>query len=186
MIADGLLCGVRPRTPDVRWLHARGGPLWCRRFLPRAFLLGGAAAALVALALSAGVVRAFAQQWLVAVFAAAFAVVFLSLGVVPLVLRRRRMNRRTWLVMHGRLVDTEFAGIGRAAYSIWGDAYPHRIYSKWRDPRNGREYEFHSADLWVEPSAWLPRGAIQVRIDPWNPSRYEMDLAFVPAEVREG
>jgi len=55
-----------------------------------------------------------------------------------------------------------------------------------RDPRTGLVYQFHSVDLWVEPSAWLPRGGIPVRIDPANPKRYEMDLGFVPAEIHEG
>jgi hypothetical protein len=135
---------------------------------------------------STGVARSLARQWSIPLFAGGCALTFLLAGAAPQVLRGRRLKRRTWLVLHGRRIDTELLGVGRNALALWGDEHPYRIYSQWRDPRTGLVYQFHSVDLWVEPSAWLPRGGIPVRIDPANPKRYEMDLGFVPAEIHEG
>lgn len=257
MIADGTRGGVCVRTPDMRWLRARGGPLWYRRYFQLALLaLGCAGSAATAWTLSyrlfgasaqatvvaivprpnakgsgpvycpefsfrnamgkqvawdspecatpaawkigeraqvfydpsdpsTGVARSFARQWSIPPLAGAFALTFLLAGAAPQVLRERRLKRRTWLVLHGRRIDTELLGVGRNALALWGAERPYRIFSQWRDPRTGLVYEFHSVDLWVEPSAWLPRRAIPVRIDPANPKRYDMDLGFVPAEIHE-
>jgi hypothetical protein len=196
MTAGEPLYGVCARTPDLAWLRARGGPFWRRRWLSAGFLLIGCASALVALAASAWTLSSrpsgapvaatvAARQWLVPIFAAAFAVTFLPVALAPIVLRRLRLKLRTWLFLHGRRVHTELIGVVRQPSFFGGADRPYRILSRWRDPRNGRRYQFHSIDLWVDPSAWLPQGTIAVRIDPANPKRHDMDIAFVPTPVRD-
>jgi len=149
MIADGMRCGVCVRTPDMGWLRARGGPLWYRRYLPLALLLLGGAGAVASLAAtvralsfraegsydppgpSTGVARSLARQWSIPLFAGGCALTFLLAGAAPQVLRGRRLKRRTWLVLHGRRIDTELLGVGRNALALWGDEHPYRIYSQW-------------------------------------------------------
>ncbi len=135
---------------------------------------------------SYNVVDTFAQEWLRPLTFGLFAVCVLPFGVLPLAIRRRRAKLRQRLDGCCQCIDTEFAGIGRNTLVSVGDEHPYRVLSRWTDPRSGRQYEFHSIDLWMDPSAWLPRGGIPVRIDPENPKRYEMEIPFIPAEVREG
>jgi len=131
------------------------------------------------------VVNTFAQQWLRAITLGGAAIIPLPVGALPMATRRRRTKLRQRMKAYGQGIDTEFVGPSYNTHTSVGDQHPYRIMSRWTDPQSGRQYQFRSIDLWIEPSVWLPRDGIPVRIDPKNPKRYEMDLNFIPAEFRE-
>ena len=60
---------------------------------------------------------------------------------------------------------------GRRAY---------RIVSHWQDPVSGNLHVFRSDDIWFDPSDYIDRDQITVRIDPRDPKNYHVDIGFLP------
>ena len=56
---------------------------------------------------------------------------------------------------------------------------PYRIVAKWHDTANNRLHVFRSANLWFDPTDYVPEWN-PVYIDRNNPKRYHMETSFLP------
>ena len=62
-------------------------------------------------------------------------------------------------------------------------ANPYRIECQWLDPARNEMHIFHSANIWFDPTNYIPGKTIEVLVDPDNPRRYAVETAFLPKVV---
>ena len=61
--------------------------------------------------------------------------------------------------------------------------HPYRILCQWLDPATNQMHVFHSANIWYNPSKFVPDKTIEVLIDRDNPRRYSVETPFLPKVV---
>jgi hypothetical protein len=84
------------------------------------------------------------------------------------------------LRQHGHLVHADFQQVEiNVALEVNG-ANPFRIIAQWHDEKNNQLYIFKSANLWFDPTRFIQDRTISVYVDLGKPSRYHVDLSFLP------
>jgi hypothetical protein len=81
----------------------------------------------------------------------------------------------------GKKIAAEFVSFYRNEKYRMGDKNPWVIKCRWTDQSNNHEYAFVSKDYIIDPAPYLDRRThIDVFIDPADPSKYYMDVSFMP------
>jgi hypothetical protein len=115
------------------------------------------------------------------VIAGALGAVFAPLGLLLLAMDRVPRRRRAWLELNGTPVRAVIVAVQRdpdARQPQW------RIHAQTSDLRNARVQMFRSDPIGFDPSPLLgSRKSVEVRVDPRRPTRYAMDLGFLPRGV---
>ena len=92
---------------------------------------------------------------------------------------KEKANKK--LIKSGRRIAADFVSVERNEKYRMGDKNPWRIKCKWTDSYSNKEYFFLSKDYTIDPAPFLAgRSRIDVYLDPANPAKYYMDLAFMP------
>lgn len=92
----------------------------------------------------------------------------------------RRTGRAEWLKRSGLKLEAKYQGVG-INYDVEVESkHPWRILARRVDPRSGKLLLFKSDDLWYDPTPFIDRKSFTVYTVKGNPSRYYMDISFLP------
>jgi hypothetical protein len=123
-------------------------------------------------------INSFGQLWFVPVLLGVFGLVFGGIGWGYWIMKLITKRRDAWLTRHGRLIEAEIIDIGKDGAISFNRQTPWRIRAQWKDPAGSGLYVFNSRALWFDPAPLVKGKKIAILIDPRNPGRYRMDLAF--------
>jgi len=94
-------------------------------------------------------------------------------GLVWMEIKRRKIN---WLKNFGQAVKARYTG----SKNVSGKRPAFKAKCEWNDPYTQTLYQFESERMSVNPDSFLsPNSQILVLIDPANPKRYWVDMAFL-------
>lgn len=122
----------------------------------------------------------FWNQWFLSILLGGMGGVFTAVGVVPLLLLARGARRRAWLREEGKLIQARFQSVEQVRNVRAGGRRPYRIICQWQDPMTLKVHVFSSALVWFDPTPYVQRDQIAVRIDPRDPRIHEVDISFLP------
>jgi hypothetical protein len=54
---------------------------------------------------------------------------------------------------------------------------------QWLDPATNQMHIFHSANIWFDPTNFIPGKTLEVLLDANNPHRYLVETSFLPKVV---
>ena len=91
-----------------------------------------------------------------------------------------RAKAEAWLRQHGRVVEADFERVEINSTLDVNGHCPCRVVAQWLDATTNDLFVFRSGNLWFDPSKFIQNRKIPVYIDPSNPSRYYVDLSFLP------
>lgn len=125
-------------------------------------------------------IDSFMSLWFLPTLLGGMGAIFLALGggliLVPALLRRTDER----LLHQGTPIEAEFQGVSvNSSISVNGRC-PYRVTAQWLDPATSRMRVFQSHNVWFDPTAYIKDKTLKVFLDPNNPSRYYMDLSFLP------
>lgn len=83
------------------------------------------------------------------------------------------------LRQNGQLIEAEFKSVELNSSLEVNGEHPYRIVAQWHDAPNNRLHVFRSANLWFDPTDYVPEW-VPVYIDRDNPKRYHMETSFLP------
>ncbi|AWK06744.1 DUF3592 domain-containing protein [Flavobacterium crocinum] len=125
-------------------------------------------------------INGFATLWLVPLILGILGTIFFLIGSLAFLFGYLKNKKKQNLRETGKPVSAKFTGVElNTGYSSNG-RHPFQIYSQWQDPKNNELYVFKSDNIWFDPTDFIKTDAMRVFIDPENPSKYTMDLSFLP------
>ncbi|MBB4129794.1 MULTISPECIES: DUF3592 domain-containing protein [unclassified Xanthomonas] len=94
-------------------------------------------------------------------------------------------RRAAWLRQHGTVVEATFVEVELNPSLQVNGQHPFRILAQRHDRTHNTLAEYRSDNLWVDPQPFLVEGQrLRVFVDPQRPTRYHMDLSFLPTLQR--
>lgn len=106
-------------------------------------------------------------------------VIFAGIGGGIIAFGRWSAQKEADLRQNGQLIEAEFQEVELNGSLEVNGEHPYRIVAKWHDTSNNRLHVFRSANLWFDPTDYVPEW-IPVYIDRHNPKRYHMETSFLP------
>lgn len=106
-------------------------------------------------------------------------ILWLLIGVAPVLARWFRKRRYRFLLEHGSPILTTFAGVEVEWRITVQGRQPYVIVTEWRNPVSQELVEFRSHPVWQDPTDKAKHRAITVLVDPNNFRHYVMDLSFL-------
>ena len=106
-----------------------------------------------------------------------FILPFLLMAVLVAMPRWARHQRHKRLQENGVTIDARITSIEERTNIRMNYRSPWVIRATWRQPGSGRDYFFTSSHMWFDPRPRVNSPTIQVRINPQNPSEYEVNVA---------
>ena len=125
-------------------------------------------------------IRSFSSLWLGSIILGGLGAVFAAIGTTILLVRRAGQRKKTYLMAYGNAIETDLQGVERNTALEVNGKHPWRINSQWLDPVANKLRVFHSENLWFDPAKFVTGKQITVLLDPNNPTRYYMDVTFLP------
>ena len=89
-------------------------------------------------------------------------------------------NRIKQLLQQGKLVQADFQQVEINTSLKVNGASPFRVVAQWHDTQSNELRIFKSANLWFNPAQFVESRKIPVYVDLNNPTKYHMDLSFLP------
>jgi hypothetical protein len=129
-------------------------------------------------------IDSFVQLWFLPTLLGGMGSVFGAIGFFTLYLPWRRARIARELRHQGRAVQATFDRVELDTSFAVNNRNPWRIHARWQDPATGEAREFRSEHLWEDPTGYVPE-QVTVFVDPRKPSRYHMDVSFLPELVME-
>jgi len=96
--------------------------------------------------------------------------------------RWRSAQNEAYLRQHGQLIEAEFIKVEIDESLEVNGSNPYRVIAQWHDAQGNERRVFRSASVWFDPSSYVSARSIPVYVDPMKPSRYFMDLSFLPKQ----
>jgi uncharacterized protein DUF3592 len=125
-------------------------------------------------------IKSFFQLWFGFLIVFVLGLVFAAVGLGVIFVRARGRKRADWLRLHGRRMKTAFKGV-QLNQSLRVNGYsPYQIVSQSSDPGSNTVRLYQSENIWFDPSEHIKGEAIDVLVDPKDPSKYVMDINFLP------
>ncbi|NEX23553.1 DUF3592 domain-containing protein [Thiorhodococcus mannitoliphagus] len=124
-------------------------------------------------------ISGFWQQWFLVVMLCGMGAIFTAVGILPLWAGLRAHKRKVRLLREGRLIQAKFQGV-EPSPGRTNRRHAYRIVAHWQDPMTSKLHVFRSEPIWFDPSDYVDRELIDVRIDPQRPSSYYLDISFLP------
>jgi hypothetical protein len=126
----------------------------------------------------------FFSIWMAVFVTAGVGILFLVAGSVPLAIIIVARKKTSDLKQLGQDIRANIENVEVDRNTTINGKHPWRIHAIWSDPM-GNEHTFKSSALLFDPSEYLKSERITVRIDPQRPSRYEVDMSFIPENRKE-
>ena len=128
-------------------------------------------------------IKSFSELWMLSVILCGLGAVFSSFGIVAVVWKGVSGRKNAWLRENGRRIQAEITRVELNTSLEVNGANPYRIACQWLDPARNEMHIFHSANIWFDPTNYIPGNTIEVLVDPDNPRRYAVETAFLPKVV---
>ncbi|MEO8089185.1 MAG: DUF3592 domain-containing protein [Gemmatimonadales bacterium] len=125
-------------------------------------------------------IKSFFQLWFGFLIVFALGLVFATIGLGMIFVRRRGRKQAEWLRQHGRRMKTAFKGVELNQSLRVNGRSPYQIVSQSSDPASNTVRLFQSDNIWFDPSEYIKGEAIDVLVDPNDPKKYVMDTSFLP------
>ncbi len=93
---------------------------------------------------------------------------------------RMKARRDAYLRRNGISIDTTFQSVALNESLSVNGRHPYVVLSQWQDPATSRVHVFQSGNVWYDPSSYLTGNPIKVFIQRNDPSKYVVDLSFLP------
>lgn len=110
--------------------------------------------------------------------------IFALIGLIPLIIKRRKKVQTRWLLANGRRINAELTDVYRNnSYTVNGKS-PYKIVCQWIAP-DGKLHEFESENLWTNPAYLLEKRQITrfpVYLDSNNFRKYYLDVWSILGE----
>lgn len=182
--ASGMVVDLTQGCPTLRFVTEAGEPVIFQGEVcsnPPAFGLGDSVAVLYDPQVpSNAVVDGFLENWFVSLVLAGIGSVFLLISGFFIIPPLRARRRARYLSRHGHAVLADLVEVRRNEMLSLNGKHPWHIAAQWLNPATGKLHRFTSANLWYDPSPYIPGDKVQVFIDPRKPQRYRMDTSFLP------
>jgi len=94
--------------------------------------------------------------------------------------QRAGARKEDWLQQNGRRVQADLMEVALNTSLTVNGVHPYRIVCQWLDPVTNQMHVFHSANIYYDPSKYLPGKTLEVLLDPDNPRRYAVETSFLP------
>jgi hypothetical protein len=91
-----------------------------------------------------------------------------------------KQKKINFLKQSGRSIVTKFIDVQLNLNVSVNGSHPYFICSQWLDSKSNKVYNFESDDIWFNPEDFIKNEEIKVIIDPQAPTRYFMDISFLP------
>jgi hypothetical protein len=125
-------------------------------------------------------IKGFLSQWFSVLICSIMGIVFGSIGISGWAQIFRKKKKYEWLQKNGSLIQTSLQTVEiNSSLKINGKS-PYIIYSQWLNPANSKVHVFKSDHIFFNPTQFIPGNTIQVRVDPNNFKKYQMDTSFLP------
>lgn len=125
-------------------------------------------------------VKFFLFDYLFSFVMGAFGMLEILVGVILLIVGLVKGRKENWVEQGGKMILTDVDSCdNNRTYRVAGES-PYNIITKWKDPESRLTHYFKSENIWYDPTKYVGKRQITVRIDPRKPSRYFMDLSFLP------
>jgi Protein of unknown function (DUF3592) len=128
-------------------------------------------------------IKSFSELWLLPTILCGLGMVFCSFGVVAVVWKGITASKNAWLEKNGRRIQAEFTGVELNRSLEVNGVNPYRIVCQWLDPASNQMHIFRSANIWFDPTDYIPRKTLEVLVDPKRPHRYLVETSFLPKVV---
>lgn len=121
------------------------------------------------------------DRWLLPGIMGGFFLIFGGLGYGGLVYRWLKKRDQAWLLHNGQPVTATLTDVSLNSSVRLNRVSPFVIHCQWLDPATQKVYVFSSGHIWYDPTPYLGDRPLQVLIDPRDPRKYHVDLAFLPS-----
>jgi len=125
-------------------------------------------------------IDSFFSVWGAAVIVGVIGLVFFLVGLGIIMRGIRKAKTKQFLLERGVRINTQFQSVGRNTNTKVNGRHPYMITSQWQNPKTSKMHVFESDNIWFDPEEQIKSDTIMVFIDPKDPSRYYMDISFLP------
>jgi len=122
----------------------------------------------------------FFSVWGGAVILAVLGGVFFIIGFGIIIFGVFKQRKQDYLLRRGTRVSTKFQVVSRNTSFEVNGKNPYVISSQWLNPRTKQLHIFESDNIWFDPEGHISVDKIMVYIEPDDPSKYYMDISFLP------
>jgi hypothetical protein len=105
---------------------------------------------------------------------------FATIGLAMLAIDLFKSRNKQRLIETGVKIKTRFHSTQLNPSLEVNGRNPYQIRSEWKNPRTAQMHIFDSDNIWFDPTDHIP-SEITVYIERENPSKYYVDLSFLPA-----
>lgn len=125
-------------------------------------------------------VGGFMQSWFGPLLLGVMGTVFSGVGGGFLFFLWRKRRIRAWLADNGMRVQARYVGVDYDRSVRINGRCPWRINAQWQHPVTKLVYEFKSDALWFDPTPYVNRETLDVRVNADDPRQYMIDTSFLP------
>jgi hypothetical protein len=122
----------------------------------------------------------FMASWFLPTILGAMGSLFTAVaaGFLIHIVRKRRI--RAWLADNGMRVQAKLTGVELDTTIRVNGRHPWRLSAQWQHPVTGKVHVFHSDSIWFDPTDFVQRESLDVKVNADDPSQYHVDIGFLP------
>lgn len=120
------------------------------------------------------------SRWLLPLIMGILFTIFGGIGYGGLFYQYLKRRDIAWLQQNGQPVAAALTNVVLNTAVRLNGRCPFVIQCQWLDPATQRVYVFESGPIWYDPTPYVQDRSLPVLIDPRNPRKYYVDLAFLP------
>ncbi|OAT47261.1 hypothetical protein M997_1790 [Proteus hauseri ATCC 700826] len=109
-----------------------------------------------------------------------FGLIFTSIGLIPLVIIRRKNNKNKRLKREGTPLTVKITDVILNQHVHINRQSPYQIVADHHDKLNNRIIRYKSDYIFFDPSPYINSDLITIYIDKNNPKKYYLDISFLP------
>jgi hypothetical protein len=125
-------------------------------------------------------IDSFMERGFAAVMLLGMGLVFGGVGGGLLAYQIRQRRIRAGLMDNGMRVEAKVTGVDYDTSLTVNGRHPWRLSCQWQHPVTGAVHVFHSDAIWYDPSEYVQRETLPVRVNADKPSEHWVDTSFLP------
>lgn len=126
-------------------------------------------------------IDSFMEQWFFPLIFGFFGLVFGGIATGFIVAEWRQRRLYAWLATHGMTVQAKLIEVARNTSVKVNGRSPWVLRAQWQHPITQAVHVFDSEHLWYDPSEYVgERREVPVRVDADDPTRYRVDIRWLP------
>lgn len=126
----------------------------------------------------------FKSIWLESIIIGVMGSVFFLVGLIPLLLIRRKMKLHQRLKHSGTPIELPIDHIEINNTISVNGVSPYRIIACWHDKKSNLLHTFYSVNIYYDPEPYIDRDTVTVFTDKNNMKKYYMDIDFLPKKSK--